>query len=167
MAVRHPQPLAVAAATRHWCVRQRTDIQRDAVHGVCTLTTEQDMCTPSIRGLLWALLMGIALLTAACASTPRPTDLLALATDSVAHAVGAGANESAPVEMTLARDKLTRATVAMAANKNDVARLLAGEAQVDAQLAEAKAQAKQARKAADAVNADGHVLREELDRKAN
>ncbi len=124
------------------------------------------MTTPSIKGPLWPLLLGITLLTAACASTPRPTVLLALATDSVAHAASAGGNESAPVEMTMARDKLDRATVAMAANKNDEARILAGEAQVDAQLAEAKAQSKQARKAADAVSADSRVLREELDRKA-
>jgi hypothetical protein len=101
----------------------------------------------------------------ACASTPPPTELLAVSSASVVRAVNAGGNESAPVEMRLARDKLDKAKLAMTAKDYDLARSLALEAQVDAQLAETKAQSAKAGKASSAVKEDSRVLREELDRK--
>jgi hypothetical protein len=124
------------------------------------------MNIPTLGGPLRPLLLVIAMVTASCASTPRPTVTLALASESVTHAANAGGNEAAPVEMNQARDKLNRATVAADASHHEEAQMLALEAQVDAQLAEAKAQSRQARKAADTVNADSRALREELDRKA-
>jgi hypothetical protein len=90
---------------------------------------------------------------------------MAVATAAVAHAAAAGGSEFAPVEMRMARDKLQRANVAMTAKDHGTADTLAEQAQLDAQLAEAKAESARARKAADALNEGSRVLREELDRK--
>lgn len=115
------------------------------------------------RGI--ALVLGSALVLAACASTPPPNERMAVATAAVAHAAAAGGPEFAPVEMRMARDKLQRATVAMTGKDHATADTLAEQAQLDAQLAEAKAESAKARKAADAVSEGSRVLREELDRK--
>ncbi len=102
----------------------------------------------------------------ACASTPPPTDQMAVSEAALAHAVSSGAPALAPAEMQSARDKLHRASVAMIARDYDNARTLAQQAQVDAQVAEAKAQSSKARSAADELREDRRVLREELDRKS-
>jgi hypothetical protein len=102
-----------------------------------------------------------------CASVPPPTELMAVSSASLADANAAGANEAAPIEMRAARDKLDRAKAAMSDKNNELARSLAQEARVDAQLAEAKAHAAKASKAAEAVHEDSRVLQEELKRKAN
>ncbi|HSI60033.1 MAG TPA: DUF4398 domain-containing protein [Ideonella sp.] len=112
------------------------------------------------------LVLCTAAFAAACASTPPPTAAVAVSAAAVSHAVSAGGADYAPVEMRAARDKLDRANLAMAAKDYDRALALAQEAQVDAQVAEAKADAGKARKATDALEADQRVLREELARKA-
>lgn len=119
----------------------------------------------AVRLGLTALVCGNVLLFAACASVPPPTEQVAATTEAVAHAGGAGAGELAPLEMQLARDKLNRANLAMAAEDFDRARALAQESQADAQLAEAKAQSAKARKAADELREAGRVLSKEIDRK--
>jgi hypothetical protein len=115
----------------------------------------------------WPVALSAAvILLAGCASTPPPTEQLAVATAAVAHAAEAGAAQWAPAEMRTARDKLDNAKLAMAVPDHARARSLAEEAQVDAQLAEAKAHAGKAQKAADEVREAGRVLREEMGRKA-
>jgi hypothetical protein len=111
------------------------------------------------------LLAGASVLLLACASTPPPIAQVAVSTAAVANAVSAGGPELAPVEMKTARDKLDRANVAMLAKNYDSALTLAQEAQVDAGLAQAKAQSVKAQRAADAVREDSRALTEELDRK--
>ncbi|HUQ73502.1 MAG TPA: DUF4398 domain-containing protein [Burkholderiales bacterium] len=110
--------------------------------------------------------LGMAVVLAGCATaTPAPTEQLALSRAAVANAVSAGAPEFAAPDMSSAQDKLARATVAMTAENYDVARMLAEQAQVDAELAAAKARSAKALKAAHAVEEDSRVLREELNRK--
>jgi hypothetical protein len=113
-----------------------------------------------------AIITGASIFMAGCASTPAPTEQVAVSTAAVAHAVSAGGTESAPTEMRTAREKLDRANVAMAAKDYDRARWLAEEAQVDAQLAETKARSTKAQKAADELQEDSRVLREEINRKS-
>lgn len=117
------------------------------------------------RGGLWLAFAATAWLVGACASTPPPTEQMAVANAAVTHAVNAGAQEAAPGDMRTARDKLERARQAMSNKEHDQARSLAQQAQVDAQLAEAKAHADKARKAAEAVQDGNSVLREEMNRK--
>ena len=116
--------------------------------------------------LLFATLAACATLAlTACASTPPPTEQVAVSTAAVANAVGAGATELAPTEMKSARDKLDRAKLAMVAKDYGSALALAQEAQVDAGVAQAKAQSVKARKAAETVREDSRALSEEMDRK--
>lgn len=113
-----------------------------------------------------ALAVGAALLAAACASAPPPTDQLAVSTAAVASAVSAGSGQFAAADLKMARDKLDRANLAMTANDHVLARSLAEEAQVDARLAEARANSAKAQKAADELQEGRRILREEMDRKA-
>jgi hypothetical protein len=113
-----------------------------------------------------AIIAGGSIFMASCASTPAPTEQVAVSTAAVAHAVTAGGSESAPTEMRIAREKLDRANLAMAAKDYDRARSLAEEAQVDAQLAETKARSTKAQKAANELQEDSRVLREEINRKS-
>jgi hypothetical protein len=119
-----------------------------------------------IRGIAASAVLAGALFVSGCASTPPPTAQLAVATAAIAHATAAGAAETAPLELGMARDKLNRAQMAVANKDMDTALSLAQQAQLDAQLAEAKGEAARSRKAADALGEAGRALREELTRKA-
>ncbi|NTV10135.1 MAG: DUF4398 domain-containing protein [Zoogloea sp.] len=118
------------------------------------------------RGLgLCVVMTSASIFMAACASTPPPTEQLAVSTAAVARAASAGGAELAPAQMQTARGKLDRAKEAMAAGDYDLARSLAQEAQVDAQLAETQARSNKAQKAAAELQESIRVLRDELDRK--
>jgi len=118
----------------------------------------------SARIGLPALLLASAMLLTACASTPPPTGQLAVSEAAISRAVTAGGSELAPVEMTGARDKLARASLAMSDENYELARSLAQAAEVDAQLAEARANAVKATRVADELRESTRVLREELQR---
>lgn len=110
---------------------------------------------------------GIAvLLTAGCSSslkTPATADV-AVSTAAVADAAGAGAAEFAPIDMKSARDKLALAQKAMADKDYKLASEMANEAQADAKLAQAKANSAKAQKAAQALQDDIRLLRDEVGR---
>ena len=111
---------------------------------------------------VWAAVVSLA----ACAAVPAPVEELAVAEAAVAHAAAAGAQELAPSEMGMARDKLNRAKLMVNAQDPQQARRLAQQAQLDALVAEAKAESAKARRAADEVSAASRALREEMGRKA-
>lgn len=117
------------------------------------------------RTTLSATLFLSALALAACATTPSPTAQMAVSNAALAHAVSVGSAEMAPVEMGMAREKMNRANLALAARDNDTALALAQQAQVDAQLAEAKTESVKARKSADASDQAARALAEEMARK--
>ncbi len=120
----------------------------------------------SVFGIGLPALM-VAALLAGCASTPAPTEQMAVSTAEVSRAASAGAADLAPVELQDARQKLERAKVAMTAKNYKLARSLAQEAQVDARLAEVKSGSSKAQLAADELREGIRVLQEELDRKSN
>jgi hypothetical protein len=108
-----------------------------------------------------------AVVIAGCASVlPPPTEQIAVSKAAVSDAIGAGGNEFASADMRAAQDKLDRAIQAMTAEDYKNARLLAEQAQVDAQLAAAKARSAKAQKAAATVQEGSEVLRQEIDRKS-
>ncbi|HET6788131.1 MAG TPA: DUF4398 domain-containing protein [Aquabacterium sp.] len=123
-----------------------------------------------LRGqhLAWLLTLAVVATTTGCASTPPAASTAQIAVTEAAlnHASSAGGAEMAPTEMAAARDKLVRANAAMTAREFDQALRLAEEAQVDALLAEVKARATKAQRAADELREGRRVLREELDRKS-
>jgi hypothetical protein len=107
----------------------------------------------------------LALGLAACASekTPAVADV-AVSKNAVANAQTAGAAELAPIELANARDKMQRASAALAAKDYGTARDLAQQAQADAQLAVSKANSARATEQVNALQKDLSVLREEVDR---
>jgi hypothetical protein len=113
-----------------------------------------------------ALLAAAALaLAAGCSSlkTPATADV-AVSNAAVANAAGAGGAQYAPLEMTAAREKLALANQAMLAKDYKLAIELATQAQADARLAQSKASSVKAQAAADVLQDDIRVLREELNR---
>lgn len=119
-----------------------------------------------VRG---AVIGAVSILTAVtmigCSSlkTPATADV-AVSNAAVSDAAGSGAAEFAPVEMQAARDKMARANKALADKDYALARDLANAAQADAKLAQSKANSAKAQTAADAIQNDLRVLREEINR---
>jgi hypothetical protein len=101
-----------------------------------------------------------------CASAPAPLEQMATAKQSVNSATSAGGNEFAPVQLKSAMDKMDSAERAMQTEDFVLARQLAEQAQVDAQLAAATARSAKAQKAASALQEDNKILRQEIDRNA-
>lgn len=85
------------------------------------------------------LSLALTLSLAACVSPPAPQAQLAGSTWAVASAANAGGGEAAPDDMRMARDKLALAGASLSAGQYDMARWLAEQAEVDAQLAGVKA----------------------------
>jgi hypothetical protein len=112
-----------------------------------------------------ALFSLATLLAVGCSSlkTPATADV-AVTKAAVENAAVAGGAEFAPVEMTAARNNLALANKAMAAKDYKLAVSLAARAQADAKLAQGKANSAKAQAAADALQEDIRVLREELER---
>ena len=106
------------------------------------------------------------LLVAGCATVPPPNEQVAVAKAAIANAVSAGATATAPAELQAAREKLDQANQAMTAKDYAHARVLAEQAEVDAQLAAAKARAVKAEQAAATTEEQNRVLKEEMMRKS-
>lgn len=109
--------------------------------------------------------LGATVFMMGCASVPAPTGQMAVSKVAVSDASKAGGNEFAPLQLKSAMEKMDGAERAMAAKDYELARQLAEQAQVDAQLASATALSAKAQKAANAVQEDSHALRQEIDRK--
>jgi hypothetical protein len=115
----------------------------------------------------WLAVVGgtAVVLSAGCSSMKGPaTTSIAVSREAVNSAGGAGGAEFAPVEMSSARRKLALSNQAMAAKDYKLANDLATQAQADAKLAQGKAYSAKAQLAANALQDDIRVLREELDR---
>jgi Skp family chaperone for outer membrane proteins len=111
------------------------------------------------------MLFATAALLSACASekTPATADV-AVSRAAVENATQAGAAELAPAELLSAREKMQRASRALADKDYKLASDLAQQAQADAKLAQSKATSSKATSAANEVQENVRVLREELDR---
>lgn len=115
----------------------------------------------------WLISVGVAaaVLTVGCSSLKTPaTANVAVSSAAVESAAGAGGAEFAPVEMNSAREKMSLANKAMAGKNYKLANELATQAEADAKLAQGKANSAKAQIAANALQDDIRVLREELNR---
>jgi septal ring factor EnvC (AmiA/AmiB activator) len=108
-----------------------------------------------------AILCSLAFGLVACASAPMPVDKLAVAKSSVERAEQAQAGQFAQVELNAARAKLAAAQSAADKRDADVAARLADQAEVDAQLAEFTARAKQQQQLVSEMDASLRDLRNE------
>lgn len=113
--------------------------------------------------ILATLMAASLILISGCSSmkTPATADV-AVSKAAVESAESAGATEFAPIEMDTAREKLRLANAAMVSKDYELASKLSNEAQVNAKLAQSKAQSAKAQAAANAIQEDIRVLREEL-----
>lgn len=117
------------------------------------------------KRMLTALaLTGAALAFGGCANSPPAEPAIATATASVDAARSSGASEMAAVEINNARSKLDRSRALAQAGDSRGAIRLAEEADIDAQLARAKAGSERARRAVAELDASLQALREELNR---
>lgn len=112
-----------------------------------------------------ALAVGLAAL-AGCASTPAPTEQLAVAEAAVQRANTTATSESSAIELKVATNKLAAARQAMASKDYELARRLAEQAEVDAEVAELRAQSARSRQAAQESRDASRVLSEEINRKS-
>ena len=116
--------------------------------------------------ILLPIVCGLSVfLTVGCGSlkTPATADV-AVTNAAVESAVGAGGSQFAPVEMNAARSKLALARDALAHKDYKLAISLADQSKADAKLAQGKANSAKARAAADALEDDIQILREEINR---
>ena len=117
-----------------------------------------------IRNGIWcAVAFGIV----ACASTPMPVEKLAIAKTSLERAEQAQAAQFAQVELNSARNKYAAAQAAVDKHDAEVAARLADQADVDAQLAESTARAKQQEQLVTEMDAGLRDLRNETLRHDN
>jgi hypothetical protein len=121
----------------------------------------------TVNGIRNGALCAIAFGIVACASTPMPIEKIAVAQNSLARAEQAQAGQFAQVELSSARNKLAAAQAAADKKDADVAARMADQADVDAQLAEATARAKQQQQLVTAMESGLRDLREETLRRNN
>lgn len=115
-----------------------------------------------------SLIVFAAVFTAGCATTEKRNvaSQLAVAKTAVADAVSSGAPELAPVEFKSAQENLDAAEKASMASDYKKAIRLGENAQLNAQLASAKARAAKAQQAADALKDSNRALQDEMNRTA-
>jgi hypothetical protein len=109
-------------------------------------------------------LLAVAAGVAAYAASPVADEKIAVAKASLDRAEQSGAPQAAPVELATARDKLARAEKANADHNPKPAALLADQANIDAQVAEAMAAQARSRKAATEFDTSMQALRQESTR---
>jgi hypothetical protein len=119
----------------------------------------------TVNGIRNALWCGVAFGIVACASSPMPVEKLAIAKNSIERAEQAQAAQFAQVELNAARSKLAAAQAAANHRDGEVAARLADQADVDGQLAEATARAKQQEQLVNEMDASLRDLRNETLRK--
>ena len=113
--------------------------------------------------------VGAAIVVAAvfmmgCANRSAPTAQMAVSRAAVSNAMSAGGNQFAPVQTKSALDKMDAAERALAEKDYERALRLAEQAEVDAKLAAETARSARAQQAADALQEDIRVLRQEIER---
>lgn len=112
------------------------------------------------------LFMG-ALLTiqlGACSSGPPPKQDLSLSQAAVRKAEAAGANDYAPVQLRAAQLKLEKAQTQIEKKNHKYARRLLQQATVDAELAEASAEASKSGRAYEELQQSIDLMKQEIAR---
>lgn len=108
----------------------------------------------------------VALALVGCASTPSPAPSIAAGAASIEAARAADAGDLAATDINNARSKLERARMLAQAGDERGAIRQAEQADIDAQLARAKAGSEKSRRAVSEIEASLQSLREEMSRSA-
>ena len=123
------------------------------------------MNTPRFIHTASALAASLLITVGSFAATPVSAEQMAVAEAAIQHANTSSTSENAPAELQIAIAKLASARQAVINRDYDRAKQLAAEVEVDAQVAELRAQAVRSRKAAQESQDAARVLREEINRK--
>jgi septal ring factor EnvC (AmiA/AmiB activator) len=115
----------------------------------------------TLNGIRNGICFSVAFGIIACASAPPPVEKLTIAKTSIERADQARAGQFAPVELNQARAKLTAAQTAADKHDPELAARMADQADVDAQLAESTARAKQQEQLVTEMDASLRDLRDE------
>lgn len=118
-----------------------------------------------INNVSFFLYLGMVFVLASCASTRPPMQELAQTEAVINQADQVGAEEYAPLEIREARKKLQQARELESEEKYEEARRMALRAEVDAELAEAKALSEKAQNAVQQLRESIRLLKEEIERK--
>lgn len=116
------------------------------------------------RALILAAVLACGIGGCAGGSGQRPVEQLTRAGTMIDQAEQAGAQRFAAAELERAREKLRQANQAAEENDNEVARRLAVEATLDAELAMARASSADAERSAEEVRQGVETLRRESQR---
>lgn len=106
----------------------------------------------------------ISLMFVACASTPPPAQQITAAEVAIDHAEKAQVADYSSPELVEARANLTAARAAVEKQEMELARHLAQRAQLNADLAEAKANVAKAKAVNDEMAKSTTVIKEEMQR---
>lgn len=129
------------------------------------ISTLHNLTLPRGSTLRLATALGALLFIAACASAPvAPTQALQNAEQAITTAEQARVADYASLELSQARDKLAAAKVAVQKEEMIIAKRLADESLVEAQLATAKAGELKAKKVNEDMKEGTKVLKQEMDR---
>lgn len=110
----------------------------------------------------YGVFLGMVALLASCASSKPPTQELARTQAAINQADQVGAQDYAPLEFREARKKLQKAKQLSSDGQHEKAKRLADRAEVDAQLAEAKALSAKAQNAVKQLRESIRLLKEEI-----
>lgn len=111
-----------------------------------------------------AVIVLTAAVSACGSKVPRPVSELALTDSALQSAEKSGARQYAPIELRIAREKKEAADAAAAKKKYAQARYLSEQARVDAELAQAAAQAEKSRLALGEAQNNIRMIQEEVTR---
>ena len=124
------------------------------------------MTTPHLPALLGAGALACLALVSGCATPVSSAPSIASGATSIDAARSAGAPELDAVDLNEARNKLEKARALATAGDDQGAMRMAEQADVDAQLARARAGAERSRLAVAELEAGLQTLRDELNRAA-
>ena len=106
--------------------------------------------------------LGAVTLVGCASSVPRPDDQLAATEAAIAAAEGADARETAPVLLNSAQEKLLEARTKMSNEQYRSATWLLEDAEVEANLAQAKAKTAETQRAVTELKKSIQTLQEQL-----
>jgi hypothetical protein len=110
------------------------------------------------------LIVALTALVGACSAGPRPVEQLARASTLIEQAEKTGAARFAAADLEQARGKLSQAQAAADDGNQETALRLAKEAAVEAELAQARSSAAEAKNAEEELERSLQTLREEAAR---
>jgi len=117
-----------------------------------------------VKSSVIAGVCALMLTISGCANAPKPTSELVLTEAAIQNAEAAGARKYAPLELRQAREKQAEAQAFMKKGAYDKARRSANEALVNAELAEAAAEAEKSRLAVGESREGLELMESELQR---